>query len=592
MKHFALLALLALATVFVSCSGGGGTSPSGSGTVSLVLTDSATDELTQFEVDVSGVVFHKAGGSTVSVMPRSQRIDFLQLESLSELVAAFSLEAGFYNRITLTLDFSAARVLIVDETTPATVEDEDGNAITGEYQVDVDLTGGSRPFVRAGFGMLLVLDLDLEQSLVVDSATNTVAFAPVWSVEADPNSPEPAITSGTLQSIDTARRIFYVERRAIDSTIIDVFPVRTSATTIFQLDGIATVGDFGLGSLVSYLGARVFVQGSINTTTDSAVIDAVAVETGAGVPGNGQDWVYGHVLARSGGAGGNATLTVLGRSRDVATGTRAYNTQHTVNVSFANTKVLRRGFGTAYATDAINVGQRVWVFGNLTGTTLDATAPDGVARMLRTSIFGIATGPVSNDTLTVDVQRFGRRLVNRFDFDVSGQVQADPNAFTIDVAGLATSGVQNNSRLRTFGWINPVGASGTDAEALSIVDRSAGPKLLIVGWAPARSNVLDASGNSEITIDVSAALIRAIADGFAPTVLSNTPTPTIRPLFNRGFYRIVENGGVIVFVSFDEFQQAVAARTATSAVSRVSAFGTYDAAQQTVSALSATVVLK
>tara|TARA_R110002072_G_scaffold269796_2_gene429126 strand:+ start:38982 stop:40760 length:1779 start_codon:yes stop_codon:yes gene_type:complete len=592
MKHLALSALVALSTLFASCGGGGGGS-SGSGSVSLVLTDNASEELTQFEVDVSNVVFTKASGATVSVMPRSQRIDFLQLDSISELIAAFSLEAGFYERITMTLDFAEARVLIVDQVTAATILDQNGNAITGEFQVEVDLKNGSRPFVRANRGMLLVLDLDLEQSVSVDNGSNSVTFAPVWSVEADPTSPEPAITSGTLQRIDTTARTFYVERRAIDNTVVDVFPVVTSATTIFQMGGVAFVGDVGLGSLVNHLGERIYVQGLVDTASVGGTIRAVAVETGAGVVGNGQDWVYGHVVARNGAAGSDATLTVLGRSRDVSTGTRAYNTLHTVDVSVLNTKVLRRGFGASYGTDAINVGQRVWVFGSLSGTSLDATAIDGVARMLKTSIYGIADSAVSNDTLTVDVQRFGRRNISRFDFDVSGQVQADPNAFTIDVTGLSTTGIQNNSRTRVFGWIRPVDAAGTDAEALSLVDRSAGPKLLLCAWAPARSNVLDASGSvPRIEIDVSQALIRAIADGFAPTVLTETPAPTVRPLLNRGFYRIVENGGVVVYVSFDEFQQAVAERTATSPVARISAFGTYDGAQQLLSALSATVVLR
>ncbi len=582
-------ALTALATgFFAGCSSG--TSDPGTGTVSLVLTDSATDELTQFEVDVDGIVFEKASGATVSVLSRATRVDFLQLESLAELVAAGSLEAGFYDRITVTLDFASARILIEGQTTPAAVLDQDGDPITGSYDVDVDLTTGARPFVRAGRGHLLVLDLDLEQSVAVDAGANTITFAPVWTVQTDPNGPDPIVTSGTLQSVDLANDVFYVERRAVDDTVVDVFAVRTAPATIYQLGGVARLGAFGFGSLVDHLGQRVYVQGTFDA--DDRAIDAVAVETGAGVPGNGQDWVYGHVVARTGPAGGDAQLTVIGRSVDVSTGTRTYNTLHTVDVSLADTKVLRRGFGDTYGTDAINVGQRVWIFGDLTGTSLDATSTDGVVRMLRTSIFGIANGPVVADTLTLDLTRFGLRDVAQFDFDVSGQVQADPDAFTIDVAGLSTGAIAADSRLRVFGFLSPVGASGPDADALSIVDRTTGAKLLWCQWAPPRTGVLDAEGQSgAVAIDVTQALIRVVADGFAPTTLTDAPTPTLVPLLTGGFYRIVQDGGVVVYTSFSEFRLGVAARTANTAVARVSAFGTFDAGTQTFSALTATVVL-
>jgi hypothetical protein len=154
MKQFALFALMGL---FAACASGGDAT-GGNGTVNVVLTDAARDELTQFEVDVRGIVFRKAGGALVSVMPSAQRIDFLQLESLAEMIAAQSLEAGFYDRITLTLDFTNARVLIAGQTTPAAVLEQAGNPITGDFDVAIDLTTGSRTLVRANRGHLLVLD--------------------------------------------------------------------------------------------------------------------------------------------------------------------------------------------------------------------------------------------------------------------------------------------------------------------------------------------------------------------------------------------------------------------------------------------------
>jgi hypothetical protein len=254
--------------------------------------------------------------------------------------------------------------------------------------------------------------------------------------------------------------------------------------------------------------------------------------------------------------------------------------------------VLRRGAGNSLTSDAVNVGQLVWVFGDLSGTAMAANNAGGVVRMLRTSIFGIATGAAQNNTLTLDVARFDQRDVAQFDFNVSGQPQADPDQFTIDVTGLATTGINNGSRLRVLGWIGGVGSAGADATALSIVDRTNAAKVLLCVWLPASASAVDveASAAADLKLDVGEALIKVIGDGFAPVTLGNDPQPTLQALANSGFYRVVHDGTVVLHRSFVGFRSDVLARAPTSPVLRVSALGTFDAAANTFSALSATVV--
>src|SRR5262245_66184711 len=141
------LPIVTLALIGASCSSSKDT---GSGTVSVALTDSASDELSQFEVDVSNIVLTKLNGATVSVMPRTTRIDFVELESVNELISAVDLESGIYTRVTLTLDFANAAVLLVGQTTPATVNDESGATIAGTVDVAVDFAPGSGLIVGAG----------------------------------------------------------------------------------------------------------------------------------------------------------------------------------------------------------------------------------------------------------------------------------------------------------------------------------------------------------------------------------------------------------------------------------------------------------
>lgn len=580
---------LSLLCLLAACGNSGGGGVDTTAEVSLVLTDAASDELSVFEVDVQNVVFTKVNGNTVDVLPRATRVDFLELESLGDLIVGRGLESGAYRRITLELDFAAARVLLAGETTPATVRDADGAPITGVVPVTIDFPTGSRPLVRAGRNNLFVLDLNLDQSVVVDAPGNAVTFTPVWTVEVDPSNPKPIATNGSLLSIDTAARTFVLQRLAPDGAVIGDVTVATTNTTVFQLGGVVQTGAPGLGSLLGFLGGRVFVQGTLNSR--DRVLTAVAVEAGAGVPGNGQDWVLGHVVARTGGVGADATLSVLGRSFDTATGTRRFHTLHTVNASFANTKVLRRLAGTGLDTDAINVGQLVWIFGDLTTTTLDASAASGVARLLPTGIFGIANGAPSGGTLSLDLVRFDLRDIASFDFVVAGVTEADPDAFTVDVTGLATTGITTGSKLRVLGWIAGVGASGADATAVSITNRGTTAQVLFCQWSPALAGVLSGAVAQTLTLDVGSAQKRSVTDGFGSVTLATSPAPRIVPLGTAGLYSIVENGSIEANLSFDTFRTSLLARASSSTVFRVSAFGTFDAGTQAFSALLVTVVL-
>ncbi|MGE3171016.1 MAG: DUF4382 domain-containing protein [Planctomycetota bacterium] len=578
--------LLAATWPAAACNNG---SNGGTGEVSIVLTDAASDELVQFEVDVANIVLTKASGDTVSVMPRAARIDFADLTTVGELVTAVTLESGTYRSMTMDLDFSSAAVAIVGQTSPAAVVDTAGNPITGTVSVQVDFSVRARPLVRVARHHLFQLDLDLDQGVTVNAGINTVTFAPVLSAVLDPSNPRPVVASAVLAGVDAAAGTFTVDRKALDGNTLATVVVRTGALTVFQVDGQVALGASGLAQLAAHTGERVFVQGTLDPR--ERVLVAAAVETGAGVPGNGQDWVLGHVTARNTGAGTDPTLTVTGRSFDVGTSTRRFNAAHTVTLARASTKVLRRGAGNSLDSDALNVGQLVWVFGDMTGTAMDATAATGVVRMLPTSVFGIAAGPAAGGVLTLDVARFDLRPDSAFNFVVGGNSQALENAFTVDVDGLDTTGITTGSRLRVFAWINPVDV-GTDSncEALSIVDRTSEGRALLLQWSPASGAAIASSTPSALTLDVSGAAIATVGDGFAPVAVGASPAPTLVPLLGLGVYRIVQAGQVDVFFTFDAFRAELVLRSGS--VFRIGAFGTYDDGAQAFSALAATIVLE
>jgi hypothetical protein len=359
---------------------------------------------------------------------------------------------------------------------------------------------------------------------------------------------------------------------------------------VFQLGGVVTQGAVGLGALIGHIGQFAYVQGTFDRSEQR--VDADAVESGAGVPGNGQDYVLGHVTGRSGGPGADATLQVLGKSFRSDTHGRRHHATYTVNVSHASTHVLRRGAANSVDTDSLNVGQLVWVFGALTDTTLDATATDGVARLLPVKISGLAAGPATDDTITLDVDRIDKREVSAFDFTVGGVAQADPHAFVVDVTGLVTSGIAAGSRVRAYGWIGPVGGEGADASAFALSVRTATEKTLLCAWLPADPNAIDIVGSTvALRLDVTDADLRFVVDGTSATMLAVDPAPQLQGLGAPGVYRILQDNALTVFTEFEPCRAEVVTRAATNATLFVRASGSFDATSQQFSAAKATIVL-
>ncbi|MCA8956741.1 MAG: DUF4382 domain-containing protein [Planctomycetes bacterium] len=587
-----ILTCAALLSTLWSCSGSGsGTQATSS--VSIAMTDAASDELEMFEVDVGSVVLVRLDGSRVSVMARRARVDFVQLSSLVDLLVGASVPVGVYKSMELTLDFSDAQVCLAGKTTSATVLDANGSAISGVVTVDVAFASSNRPNVAIGRNHLFMLDLDLDQSVSVDTAANTVTFTPVATVEVDPLNLKPVATTGLLDAVDIAGQQLVVKRQTRGGADIGTYVVTVTSTTVYQIDGVTSVGAAGLTALSGVpLQSRIWVQGAIDRNERKLI--AAAIETGAGTPGNGQDWVVGHIVGRDNGAGSSATLTVAGMSLDISSNVRQINTLHTISVDLANTKVLKRLSGTGLTTDALNIGQRIAAFGVLAGTALDATGAGGTVRMLPTSVWGVAAAAPSGGTMTLNLSRIGLRAIGQFNFTVATNPQAAPTAYKVGVGSLSTTGITTGSKMRVIGFVNPVDVpSDDDLTAESMVDRSTTNSLLLCQWIPAVTSAISSSTSSEITLDVSAALIKQVTDGFGTTALSNSPTPAkLQPLLPIGIYRIVQGGAVELHVGFESFVQSLGQRIGPSGkVFRIAALGTFEASTQTQKTYLMSVIL-
>ncbi len=201
------------------------------------------------------------------------------------------------------------------------------------------------------------------------------------------------------------------------------------------------------------------------------------------------DEVGGLVVARSGGPGQDATLTLRGVAVRRGAGSVTFNDTVTLTTSFLQTKISKRGVaGGALNTDAINVGQRILAYGRFTGGTLDLTQSGaGFVRLVETDVAGALNAPPSGG-LDLDVTRIGRRLATAFDTTVSGVSQGDLDALKVSTGGLGLASLTSGSPVVVRGFFAPVTSTTTTCatfNADTVIDRTSAVSLLRLRWIPA-----------------------------------------------------------------------------------------------------------
>ena len=95
---------LFLGIFMTACGGGGGTSGGGSGTLTTMLTDSATAEYKAVYVTVASVQVHSAGGQWETVATPNKTYNLLDLvNGVRETLGVDTLAAGHYTQMRIIM---------------------------------------------------------------------------------------------------------------------------------------------------------------------------------------------------------------------------------------------------------------------------------------------------------------------------------------------------------------------------------------------------------------------------------------------------------------------------------------------------------
>jgi hypothetical protein len=590
----------ALTTPFLfiaGCGGGGGGGGNGAQpSVSFSMTDAASDEVVAFNCDVTAITLIKQNGAHVDLLTDRVRIDFASLRELSQIINTTKLHTGAYTAATITLDFSTANCFLTGQTSPAGIIDIDGNPLTGLMTLPIDLRGEVL-HAKTDHHYLMELDFDLNQSLIVDTTANQVAVEPAFLFSTNPSSPKTLYAMAQLVDVSVSKSQFTVTMEALGGAPLSDMICETGTGTSFQVDGTHDTGTDGLKKLANLpAGTWVQVYGQLNKGVPRLV--AKDVEAGLGTFNGGNDLIEGEITDRTGAAGADATFTVMGSSQNAAHTVVQLEQSFTVNTTFANTKVLRRFSGSAFNTDDLNVGQRVIVFGSLSGTTMDATG--GIIRQIKTDAFGHANGDVQSDTLDMKLERVDMRDQSVFTWADSGSTPVDPDHCKIDVSVIGTlPPLTTGTPVRSRGFFKPVNDSSQDFGAQELQNLTLENALLSIrdrtGGMTVATTALSASIEFAITGTPITGEQAVLDQGFIGSqTLGLLPPPTVVPKNKTGHYSLRDKtlGSIVIFDNFKDFSDELAQQISLGAfIDQFTAVGPFDKSSNKLSCEEAAAVI-
>ncbi|MFQ5596755.1 MAG: DUF4382 domain-containing protein [Nitrospiria bacterium] len=605
-SFFVATAFLLSGFVLSGCGEGGNSGPEASaekGTLVVSITD-AEGDLRKYEVDIQSIKLRKANGTEVETLPNHARIDFSQYVDMEEIVSTASVPLGAYTHATMVLDYTQAdiQVDVGGVATPARVVDQDGNPMTVlEVTVALDT---NRPLVIApGLSSHLSLDFDLAATNAVD----TTASPPVVRVEpmliADVNPDLENLKKhrmrGPLLSIHEADETFEIGIRPFRLLLdpnrrhFGKLKVVTAPTTVYEVDGKTGIGREGFALLAEKpIFTAVIVLGELHIR--DGVFKAREVFAGDSVPGGDRDALRGSVIARNG-----DRLTVHGVTLIRSDGAVLLKGNVTVIVG-ENTKVTRQGEhvddNNPLDKDDISVGQRILVFGKVSGTLPDALtidATEGHVRMRYTHVAGtvVSIRPDAAE-LTLHLQYINGLGIGIFDFTGTG---SRPEAYIVRTRSLNKDNITGGDPLRLRGHVAPFGAAPPDFFAKTAIDVHGKNTIMAVRWHPPSASPFLSDSASGLKLDLTGmGRLHHVFHGRLAIPLTPAPAPQVLPKKNgRGRYAIRQADTITIHSDFGNFVRDINNRlTMDATLGGLYAKGRYIGPTQTIFARRVTVGLR
>ncbi len=595
------MAVLVVALLLLNgCS----SSDSSSGEVVIGLTD-AEGDYASYTVDVQSLTLTRRDGTVVETLPLDTRVDFAQYTELTEFLTAATIPSGVYTKASMVLDYSNAEIQVEDAAgniVPVTViQDLDGNPVQ-TLDMSVHLEDRDKLVIAPGIPAHITLDFDLKASNTVEFTMTDVVqtVSPFLVADVELERPKPHRVRGPLESVDVAESQFKLILRPFhrplsnDHRRYGVFTVQSADATVYEIDGVNYTGIDGLNQLdtLPQYTATVAI-GELQRIGDRRRYVASEVYAGSSVPGGDLDVVRGLVTSRSGNSVSLKGVTLVRNDGSVI-----FNDSVTVDLA-VTTKVTKQQSSAAHTIDEISVGQKLTVFGVLSGDStlgysLDAS--NGLARMHLTTVRG---NVVQVDSpMALSLQSIGHRAVGMFDFTGTGvdaANDADPAFYEVNTGSLSLANVAASEPVKVRGFVRAFGMAPEDFDAQTLVLVADARALMMVNWVPASTTAITSISDTGITLDLSGTgrFHHVNRIGVITDLTSLGNAPVLAPEADgRGIYAIVKPFTAQVFRNYPEFARELSEQLNTRAVRSIQVKGKFDDNTATMTVRGMRVVLR
>jgi hypothetical protein len=483
------IALLAMLFTFSACSGGGGGGGSSlsntsataasadSGEITIALTD-AEGDFESYVVDVDYLRLQRANGDVVETVPLTTRVDFAELNRLTEFFTIATIPAGEYTSVVVGMNFNVAEILVqaADGSISAALAiDAAGNALT-QLEVTVRLPDDDPIRIAQGVPAHVTLDFDLDASNVVDFDRSpvTVTVQPFLYVTPAFERNREHRARGVLADVNEPAAEITLKVRPFHHRTGEFgrFTFSVDDETMYDVDGERLAGADGLAA-VAMLDENTPVV-TLGMVMDTGFVADVVV-AGSGVPWTDVDLIEGVVLARD----------------------------FSVELH-DDTIVATRLLDATLAPADISVGQHLSAAGDMRDD-LTLSASRVVLHINQLTARVLQPSP-----LVVDLAFLNGLRPSGFDFTGTGVTpadDADPEHYEIDTATLPLPGVEPGEAVRVRGLVNRFGFAPPDFNARTVIDvnQDRFPASLRVAWEGGTGSPFNSIEPARIDVDLSEA---------------------------------------------------------------------------------------
>ncbi len=272
----AVLAVIAIAAAgFTASCGGGSSTPkfTGNTVVTVALTGTANDQLSEFDLGIQDLKLTNQSGSTVDLLPSVEGTEIIHLNGGIEPLVTVSIPQGVYTAATATMN--GAEFSCITLTPQGGIDTSTFSYAGGQNPVPGDITVNlPTPITVTGNTMALSLNLQVAQSAAYSSCyfangNFTFAITPTFNLTAAAFTSQPTNSAngkafeinGQVSSINNANNSFVLAYPELESP--RTVTVSTGAGTAYQ--GINSFAGLTVGTFVDMDGA-VQADGSLAAT--------------------------------------------------------------------------------------------------------------------------------------------------------------------------------------------------------------------------------------------------------------------------------------------------------------------------------------